>query len=209
MNFTARVAGTPFTLSNATVTNTTTPVITVVNVPAVSQVVDFTPNGPVIEGLTYRVTINGTNYDYLTGSGDTLPNIVNNLRSTITGTEVIATATGSSNEILRVTAAQPGTPFTYAAAVLDITAPIASAPVNIPQALKSGDVSTSTVESNEDGIIYLVLAGTTTTTVGQINSAIATGDAFVAEPMAQKDTPYTVTVANGIHDGLYNIVAVD
>jgi hypothetical protein len=66
IDFIATTAGVPFTLSDATITNFTTPVTIVINIPAVAQEVDFIPNGPVIEGLTYRVTINGENNDYLT-----------------------------------------------------------------------------------------------------------------------------------------------
>lgn len=54
-----------------------------------------------------------------------------------------------------------------------------------------------------------MLSGTTANTVNQLNTAVTAGNAFVGMPNAVKNTPYTITVANGIADGLYNIVAID
>jgi hypothetical protein len=135
--------------------------------------------------------------------------IVDQLRNTITSTSVIATATGASNEILHVQSAIAGTPFSYSAMILDITAPIVSAPINTAQMLKSGDQTTSTVQSNENSVIYLVASGTIVTTASQLNTAVINGHAFVGVSNAQKNTPYTFTVAHGVGDGAYNIVAID
>lgn|GEM_PF-1212608 len=206
LNMRSQVAGTPFVLSNATITNTVIPVIIVVNVPAVAQVVDMTPEGPIIAGLTYRATINGQDYDYLTSSGDTANTIIDSLAGLMTTNTGIIVSTGAT---LNITSAVAGTAFAYASVVIDITPPIASAPVNVSQTLQSGNVSTSTVQSNEDGDIYLVLTGTTANTVADITTAIAAHTAFIGHSAAIADVPYTITVAAGIQDGLYNIVAVD
>jgi hypothetical protein len=93
--------------------------------------------------------------------------------------------------------------------ILDITAPIVSAPINTAQMLKSGDQTTSTVQSNENSVIYLVASGTIVTTASQLNTAVINGHAFVGVSNAQKNTPYTFTVAHGVGDGAYNIVAID
>lgn len=94
----------------------------------------------------------------------------------------MATNTGvivSTGATLQVTAAVAGTAFTYDSVVLDITPPVPSTPINAPQTLQSGNVSTSTVQSNEDSEIYLVLTGTTANTVGDLASAVAAHTAFL------------------------------
>lgn len=176
LNMRSQIAGTPFVLSNATITNTVVPAIIVVNVPAVAQVVDMTPGGPVIAGLTYRITINGNNYNYLTQVGDTTGTIITQL-ATLMATDMNVTVVAGAT--LQVTAVVAGTPFTYNSTVLDVTPPVATAPINIPQTLQSGNVSTSTIESNEDGDIYLVRNGTIANTVGDLTTAVAAHTAFV------------------------------
>lgn len=206
LNMTSQVAGSAFALSSATITNTTAPIIVTANVPAQAQVIDLTPGGPVIEGLTYRATINGQDYDYLTLSGNTSIEIISGLASLMATNTGVIVSTGAT---LRVTAATPGVAFTYATTVLDITAPIASTPISTPETLKSGSTSTSTIQSNEDGDIYLILSGALANTTSDITTAIVGNQAFVGKLNALKNTPYTVSVAAGVPDGLYNIVAVD
>lgn len=206
LNMRSQVAGTPFVLSNATITNTVVPVIIIANVSAVAQVVDMTPGGPIIAGLTYRATIDGQDYDYLTQSGDTADIIIDNLAGLMATNTGVIVSTGAT---LQVTAAVAGTAFTYNSVVLDITPPVPSTPINAPQTLQSGNVSTSTVQSNEDGEIYLVLTGTTANTVGDLASAVAASTAFLGQSAVIADVPYTITVAAGVQDGLYNVVAVD
>lgn len=92
---------------------------------------------------------------------------------------------------------------------IDNTAPTASKPTATAQTLKSGATSTSTVQSNEAGNIYLVKAGTTPTTQAQIDTAVTAHNAFLGRAAAAAATPYTVTLAAGLNDGVYNIFAVD
>jgi len=101
------------------------------------------------------------------------------------------------------------TPTIIIAVNLDTTPPVASAPTSTAQILKSGDVSTSTVQSTEAGNIYLVKTETSATTQALIDSAVTANTAFLGKSAAVADTPYTITVAESLVDGLYDIVAVD
>jgi hypothetical protein len=92
---------------------------------------------------------------------------------------------------------------------VDNTDPVASAPINIAQNLKGGDVSTSTVQSNEAGNIYLVKHGTVAGSQSEIDSAVTAHNAFLGKENASADTAYTVTLAEDLNDGVYDIVAVD
>ena len=93
---------------------------------------------------------------------------------------------------------------------MDTTAPTAGAPTNTPQTLKSGDTSTSTVQSGEAGNIYLILNTVTDpTTQTEIDAAVTAGNAFLGVSGATADTPYTVTVPAVINEGTFDIFAVD
>ncbi|MFZ2959071.1 MAG: hypothetical protein WA705_19460 [Candidatus Ozemobacteraceae bacterium] len=92
---------------------------------------------------------------------------------------------------------------------VDNTAPVVSAPTSVAQTLKSGDVTTSTVQSTEAGNIYLVKTGEAATTQAEINTAITANMAFLGQNNATANTSYTVTLAAGLVDGLYDLVAVD
>ncbi|NLI79630.1 MAG: hypothetical protein GX442_24700, partial [Candidatus Riflebacteria bacterium] len=92
---------------------------------------------------------------------------------------------------------------------IDNTGPIVSAPDATPQMLKSGDTSTSTVQSNEQGNIYLVLNLEPAATQAEIDAAILANKAFLGATVVFPDTPYTVTLPGGLVDGTYDIVGVD
>ncbi|MBP7634689.1 hypothetical protein KBA41_11015 [Candidatus Ozemobacteraceae bacterium] len=92
---------------------------------------------------------------------------------------------------------------------VDNTKPVVSAPTNVAQTLKSGDASTSTVRSTEAGRIYLVKHLEPATTQGEIDTAISAHKAFLAKDAAAANTAYPVTLAAGLLDGVYDIVAVD
>lgn len=130
---TANAPGTPFTLSTLGVTNTQTATIIAVNVPAVTQIVDVVAND-VIKNWTFRVTVNGTDFDYLSNNSDTQASIAGNLATIVTATGVTATASGSQ---LRLTANVSGTAFTYVASALDVTAPAITNVVSTSEILKS------------------------------------------------------------------------
>ncbi len=92
---------------------------------------------------------------------------------------------------------------------VDTAPPTASKPTAAAQSLKSGDVSSSTVQSTEAGNIYLVKTGTAASTQAQINTAVTANTAFLGKSSAAAATPYTVTLAASLVDGVYDIVAVD
>ncbi|MFB0964802.1 MAG: Ig-like domain-containing protein, partial [Patescibacteria group bacterium] len=203
---TASVPGTPFTLGSLAVSNVKSATVNTVYVPAVAQVVDFDA-ASVTEGWTYTATLNGKDYSVLTNSGDTDASVESAIASMIasdTGSVIVSTGTTS----FTLTASVPGVAFTFAASALDLTAPIVSTPTSAAEILKSGDTSTSTVSSNEDGVIYAVASGTVVTTPSDITSAIAAHDAFIVTNSV-KDAVYTVTVPVGVNDGAYDFVAVD
>jgi hypothetical protein len=198
--------GTPFTLGNITVTNVTSATVNVTYVPPVAQTVVFDASST-DEGWTFRTTLNGKNYDYLSGSGDTDSTVESALASMILAdTGAVLVTTGATNFTL--TAAVAGVPFTFAATAIDITAPVVTTPIAAAQTLKSGDVSTSTVASNEDGMVYAVASGTLVSTPAGITAAIGAGTAFSISA-AVRNVAYTVTVPVGPVDGAYDFVAVD
>lgn len=90
---------------------------------------------------------------------------------------------------------------------VDNTIPTPSAPTNTAQTLAGGQISTSTVKTNENGYIYLVKHLTASATQAQLLAAVAANNAFVITAIAS--TIYTVTVPTTVNDGLYDIVAVD
>ena len=92
---------------------------------------------------------------------------------------------------------------------LDIAAPGASSPISTAQRLKAGAVSTSNVQSMEDGNIYLIKTGTSATTLAKITSAISANSGFLGRGSASAATPYIITVAAGLLEGVYDIVSVD
>jgi hypothetical protein len=96
--------------------------------------------------------------------------------------------------------------------IVDASPPGVTLPNNIPQILKAGDTSTSTVGLTEDGNIYMVESGTTVTTQTEISNAIGQGKAFLVNTLeaAQAGTPYLVTIPTGLTvDGAYKVLGVD
>lgn len=206
VNITAAVAGTPFALGTVAISNTASATVNTVFVPAVAQVVDFDA-ASVTEGWTFTATLNGKDYSYLTGTGDTDASVESAIAAMIssdTGSVIVSTGATA----FTLTAAVPGVGFTFAASALDLTAPIVTTPTAVAETLKSGDTSTSTVSSNEDGTIYAVASGAVVTLPSDITAAMAAHDAFVVTS-AVKDAVYTVTVPVAVNDGAYDFVAVD
>ena len=109
ITFTAKTAGTGFTQTSSTTNRT-----------PVAQVVTFTPTVPT-DGLTYRATINGTDYDYTVVGTPTIQDIVAALQP-LMNAEPNTTCIHDGTKIT-CTADVAGTPFTFAADVVDITAP--------------------------------------------------------------------------------------
>lgn len=93
--------------------------------------------------------------------------------------------------------------------VLDTVLPVVSAPVNVAQTLASGSITTSTVQTTKPGVIYFVKNGVAAGSQAEILSAVSANMAFVAVSSATANISYTVLVASGPIDGLYDIVAVD
>ncbi len=92
---------------------------------------------------------------------------------------------------------------------IDTENPTATAPANTAQILKANDVSTSTIQTNQTGNIYLILNGETASTQTEIDAAVSAYKGFVGKSSATANTPYTIPVFSGINEGVYNIVAVD
>jgi len=126
-----------------------------------------------------------------------------------TATSILAPATEGTYKLYVIDAAGNYSTASTATLTVDTTPPVASAPTSTAQILKSGDVSTSTVQSTEAGNIYLVKTETSATTQALIDSAVTANTAFLGKSAAVADTPYTITVAESLVDGLYDIVAVD
>ena len=57
--------------------NITPAVQTIANVVPVAQVIDMYPSGTLREWITFRTTIDGIDYDYLTTPTDWVPEIIN------------------------------------------------------------------------------------------------------------------------------------
>lgn len=200
----------PYAVSNISIINITPAVQTIANVVPVAQVIDMYPSGTLREWITFRTTVDGTDYDYLTTPTDWIPEIINWIINNITSTwVVISTWSDLSGNFVRLTAIVPWMPFTYNSQAIDITAPTISTPINTQQILRSWVTSTSTVEINEDWEIYMVLTWTTVNNSVDIATAISNNQAFIAKTNALSHISYTVQVPVGIVDWKYNIVAMD
>lgn len=202
---TASTPGTPFTLSAFSLQNHQNASTIAFNVPAVAQSVSITAND-VITGWTFRVTVNGTPYDYLSNATDTDASVATSLASIVTSTGVTATASGAE---LLLNANVPGTAFTYSAIALDITAPSITDVVSATEALRSGATSATSISINENGAIYFVLSGSVVNSISDLNALIVTGEAFLGQSNATAGTPYTFVIPSGVTDGVYGVIAID
>jgi hypothetical protein len=126
-----------------------------------------------------------------------------------TATSILAPTTAGTYKLYVIDAAGNISVESTASVTIDNAAPTASAPTSTAQSLKSGATSTSTVQSDEAGNIYLIKTGTPATTQAQIDAAVTGNNGFLGKSSAVATTPYTVTVAAGLNNGLYDIVAVD
>lgn len=95
--------------------------------------------------------------------------------------------------------------------VITLVVPVVTAPISTAQTLKSGDVSTSTAQTDTYGKIYMVKNGVAVASKADIDTAIAAKNAFLARNNASSNTAYTVTVPASalINDGAYDIIAID
>ena len=96
------------------------------NAAGVAQIVSFSPLA-ITTGETFRITINGTGYSVVAGSGDTRATIISALSSTLS-TETATSCTGDTTKVT-CTAVTPGTPFTYDAVVVPASSFIAATTV--------------------------------------------------------------------------------
>ena len=94
---------------------------TVTGVVAQAQVVDFTPSSASASGVTYRATLNGSNYDYTSSGADSVSTITAALATSMNGAAGISCIDNSTK--ITCTADIAGTAYTYASAVVDLTAP--------------------------------------------------------------------------------------
>ncbi len=198
------------TVSVANVSNTTTVTLNQAFVPARSKSVEIVPTIPapattLNSGWTMGITFNGTNFNYLTASGDTLDTVVNALyaRMALTGSLTASglllpfasggilvstgiSSTGSTIGLPMIAAISevPGVGFNESFSVNDITAPIlSSSHVQTPQTLRSSQTltTTGTVQADEPGSLYFVSStlGIISNTT-ELTSAVALGQAFLA-----------------------------
>ncbi len=141
ITLTAKVAGTGF-VQTSSATNRT----------AIAQEVTFTP-ASVSVGETFRATINGTDYDYLAAAGNGVAEVVTALAPLMDANPDVV----CSEDDLKVTctAFVAGTPFTYAATVVDITPPSISSLSFTPSTgtAKIGDVITLNITSDQAGYL--------------------------------------------------------
>ena len=231
---------TPFTVSFSSVVNSTTVTLNQAFVPAVSRSVEIVPTvtAPATSlnsGWTMSVAFNGTNFAYLTSSGDTVDTVVNALyaQMALTGSLTasglllpfvsggIFVSTGISNTgatiglpMIAAISEIPGIGFTESFSVVDITAPILSSSlVQTPQILRSGQSLsvTGTVQADEPGSIYFVSSSLTIANITEITTAVTAGKAFLGatDMVGNVALPSTLTVPTLSLDGVYNIVAVD
>ncbi|CAK0764430.1 Flagellin (modular protein) [Azospirillaceae bacterium] len=90
------------------------------NVSAVAQVNRVTLSSVVEIGETYTIGVNGTNYSYMSASGDTAASVRTHLVGLVAAdASVTASAVGSDS--LDITATTPGTAFTQTANVTNLT----------------------------------------------------------------------------------------
>ena len=93
---------------------------------------------------------------------------------------------------------------------IDATAPIVSTPFNTPQILKSGATSSSTVQINETGKIYLIKRSVAAATQADLDAAVNTNhNGFIGVDPAQGGIPSAVTLPALLVDGIYDVVGVD
>ncbi|EKE28433.1 MAG: hypothetical protein ACD_3C00059G0001 [uncultured bacterium (gcode 4)] len=204
------VAGTPFTVSQVSIVNTTIPSLKVENVVPEAQVVNMYPAWTLREAITFRVTVNWTEYDYLTLATDWIPEIITWLQGAISNTWVtVSSWSDISWQYLELTSSIPGIAFTYDSQAIDITPPVVIMPISAQETLKSGSESTSNVQINEDWAIYMVLSWSVITTELDIANAIWNKTAFIVSSPANSNTDYTVTVPVWALDWMYDFIAVD
>jgi len=82
--------------------------------------VTFTPATPT-DGLTYRASINGTDYDYTVVGTKTVTEVVEGLQPLMNANPSVTCTEDDS--MVTCTADVSGTSFSYSATVVDITAP--------------------------------------------------------------------------------------
>lgn len=106
-------SATNITYTNGTGVDVTNPTI-VTGVVGASQVVTFTPVSP-LSGETFRITINGTNYNYIVSTA-TVQNVVEGLKPLADANSAV-TCTEDDTKVT-CTADIAGTSFTYSATVI-------------------------------------------------------------------------------------------
>ncbi|MFZ2149735.1 MAG: peptidoglycan-binding protein [Minisyncoccia bacterium] len=204
ITLTAKVAGVGFTQTSGATNRT-----------AISQVVTFTP-ASVTAGETFRVTINGTPYNYLATGGNTVQSVVEALAPLVDANADVA----CSEDDIKITcsASSAGTAFIYASTVVDITPPDISLVSFSPDngTAKIGDVITLNITADQIGYVedaitingeavagftdnannsysvtYTVVAGDTNRTAGNVPVSVVLEDNNLNSNVA-----YTDVIAN-------------
>ena len=131
---------------------------------------------------------------------------------TASGDEILTLEKRDSDQIYgTVTVPSPLLPNSpeFVFTLSDELAPTASTPLSTPQTLRGGVASTSTVESNENGNVYLFLSTQPDpTSQSEIDALVLANNAFLGGAVTAGN-PITVTPGASLNDGLYDVVAVD
>jgi len=190
LRLTANVAGTGFTVIPSTT-----------NRVAVAQVVTFTPAN-VTAGETFRAIINGTNYDYLADSGNTVDTVVSAL-ALLMDANAAADCTEDNNTKVTCTASAAGTAFTddvpNAATVFDITAPAAPSIPNLDDASDSGTSNSDNITSDTTPTFSGTAESSSTVKLydsdgtTEIGSGTATGGDYSITTSALSDGVHSIT----------------
>jgi len=215
----------PLQLTGVTLTDTPGNTSTSASTSDVTRKIDA--NAPTNQNSVFAAnfTTKGTASVGVSSSGDATNNIwfAPTGTTTFTAGPTMTTAGGTATSILSpsadgtyylyvVDAAGNISPASTHTLIVDAIPPTPSAPppYNVAQVLKTGAVSTSKVQIDEQGKIYLIKHAVAAATQADLDAAVNTNhNGFIAQASASGAIPYTVTIPAGLVDGVYDIVGVD
>ncbi len=150
---------------------------------AVAQVVEFTPVTSGVANTLYRITINGTDYDYITSDGDSTQTIVDELQPLVNGNSAVDCTQDASK--ITCTASTPGTAFSTSARTI------------IPPVITS--TNTFTVNENQTQVATLTVTNAdaitlTGTDAGAFSLTSAGVLTFNTAPDFETQSSYSITV---------------
>ena len=132
-----------------------------------AEVATFVP-ASVTAGETYRVTVNGTNYDYVALSGDTAADVAAALAAMIDANAAVSCS--ASGDTITCTSSVAGTAFASAATVLDASSGGSSSGLN-PVTISSNNSNTSCAKPGD----VVTLTFTSSSALGTSTTATIDG----------------------------------